>query len=105
MSDTPDGVEIDAPLPPGGERILTAEALQLVADLQRQFGARRLELLARRRDRRAALAAGTPMDYLPETASVRADDWQVAPAPADLLDRRVEIDWSGRAQDAHQRAQ
>jgi malate synthase len=91
VSELPVGVEIHAPLPPGGERILTPAALGLVADLQRQFGARRLELLERRHDRRAALAAGRPMDYLSETASVRADEWQVAGVPADLLDRRVEI--------------
>ena len=30
-------------------------------------------------------------DFLPETADVRAADWRVAPAPADLNDRRVEI--------------
>ncbi len=91
MSTLPHGVEIHAPLPPGGERILTPDALQLVADLQRQFGARRLELLQHRRDRRLALAMGTPLDYLADTASIREDSWQVADAPEDLLDRRVEI--------------
>jgi malate synthase len=30
-------------------------------------------------------------DFLPETAVIRNTDWQVAPIPADLLDRRVEI--------------
>ena len=30
-------------------------------------------------------------DFLPETAEVRAGDWRVAPVPADLRDRRVEI--------------
>jgi malate synthase len=91
MSDLPPGVEIHAPLPPGGERILTPDALQLVADLQRHFGARRLELLQHRSDRRTALAMGRPLDYLAETAAIREDRWQVADAPADLLDRRVEI--------------
>ena len=65
--------------------------LALVARLQRELGPRRLELLARRHERRAALAAGAELDYLPETAAVRAAEWQVAEAPADLLDRRVEI--------------
>jgi len=87
----PPGVEITAPLPEGAERILTPEALAFVASLQREFGARRLELLQHRSDRRWALAAGTPLDFLPETADARDGDWQVAEAPGDLLDRRVEI--------------
>ncbi len=87
----PDGVEITAAVPPDAERILTTEALDLVARLQRELGPRRRELLARRRERREALAAGTPLDYLPETAAIRDGDWRVAEAPADLIDRRVEI--------------
>ena len=87
----PDGVEITAPVPADGERILTHDALALVADLQREFGAQRLELLNRRSQRRDTIAAGTPMDFLPETAAVRGGDWTVAAAPADLYDRRVEI--------------
>jgi malate synthase len=87
----PDGVEITATLPEDARRILTTEALGLVARLQRELGPRRLELLGRRHERRAVLAAGAELDYLPETADVRAADWQVAAAPTDLLDRRVEI--------------
>ena len=30
-------------------------------------------------------------DFLPETASIREAEWNVAPIPKDLLDRRVEI--------------
>ena len=37
------------------------------------------------------MAAGESLDFLPETASVRDSEWSVAPAPADLDDRRVEI--------------
>jgi malate synthase len=73
------------------EEILTPEALAFVADLQERFGARRDELLAARRTRRAEVARTGRLDFLAETADVRAADWQVAPAPADLLDRRVEI--------------
>ena len=75
----------------GGERILTAPALDFVADLQRRFGARRDELLAARRIRLAEVARTGRLDFLPDTADVRAADWSVAPAPADLQDRRVEI--------------
>jgi hypothetical protein len=31
------------------------------------------------------------LGFLPETASVRESEWTVAPIPADLTDRRVEI--------------
>jgi malate synthase len=45
-------------------------------------------------------------DFLPETQRpIRAGDWKVAPMPADLQDRRVEITGPGRSQDDHQRAQ
>jgi malate synthase len=73
------------------ERILTPEALEFVGRLQQEFGAERERLLARRRERLAAVEAGSSLDFLPETASVRSGSWKVAPAPADLEDRRVEI--------------
>lgn len=75
----------------GGERILTDDALAFLAALQRRFGVRRDELLAARRTRRDEVAKAGRLDFLPETASVRAGDWTVAPAPEDLRDRRVEI--------------
>jgi malate synthase len=75
----------------GGERILTPEALEFVAELQREFGARRDRLLAARGRRRAEAGRAGRLDFLPETAFVRAGDWRVARAPEDLLDRRVEI--------------
>jgi malate synthase len=87
----PDGVEITAAVPAEARRVLTREALGLVARLERELGPRRRELLERRRERRAALAAGTALDYLPDTAAVREGEWRIAETPADLLDRRVEI--------------
>src|SRR5215210_1602090 len=75
-----------------GARILTPEALAFVADLQREFGPARLKLLAARAERQERIAAGELPDFLAETSAVRDDpDWRVAPAPPDLLDRRVEI--------------
>ena len=75
----------------GGEGILTSAALDFVADLQLRFGERRDELLAARRRRREDISRSGTLDFLPETAAVRDGDWVVAPAPVDLLDRRVEI--------------
>jgi len=71
--------------------ILTPEALAFVASLHRRFDGRRQELLAARAERQKAYDSGALPDFLPGTASIRAGDWQVAPIPADLMDRRVEI--------------
>jgi len=89
--ETPPGVEILGPLAPGYEEILSPEALAFVADLERRFGARREEQLARRKDVEARIASGWLPDFLEETRGIRESDWTVAPIPADLRDRRVEI--------------
>ena len=73
------------------ERVLTTGALQFVAGLQRELGARRRALLSARGARQVRLDGGERPDFLAATAAVRAGDWSVAPAPADLEDRRVEI--------------
>jgi malate synthase len=80
------GVEV-----PGMAEILTPEALRFVALLQRTFGPRRLELLAAREERKLSLDAWEAIGFLPETEGVRNAEWKVAPIPADLRDRRVEI--------------
>ena len=85
------GVQVTGPVVPGAERILSPEALAFVADLQRRFGALRLDLLQRREARQTELDAGVRPDFLIATAHIRESDWTVAPAPADLADRRVEI--------------
>ncbi|GAA2498828.1 malate synthase A [Winogradskya humida] len=71
--------------------ILSPEAIAFVTDLTRRFRPRRDELLAARAARRAEIAAGGTLDFLPGTAEIRAGDWTVPAAPADLSDRRVEI--------------
>ncbi len=73
------------------EEVLTPEALNLLVELHRRFNPRRLELLAARRTRQAELDAGHLPDFLADTRAVREGEWRVAPAPADLQDRRVEI--------------
>jgi malate synthase len=83
--------EVRAPVAGRDAAILTPEALAFVAALQREFGAERARLLAARQERQAQLDAGARPDFLPETQAVREGDWQVAPAPAELQDRRVEI--------------
>jgi malate synthase len=88
---TPAGVAVLGPL---GERygeILSAAALAFLAELERRFGPRREQLLARRREVDARLQAGELPEFLEETKAVREADWQIAPVPADLQDRRTEI--------------
>jgi malate synthase len=90
----PSGVALHPPAgaaPPSADRVLTGDALAFVADLERTFGPRRLALLDARRARAARLAAGERPDFGPATDPARAGDWRVAPAPADLDRRRVEI--------------
>lgn len=83
---------VDAEPLPRQDEVLTPAALAFVAELHRRFTPRRNELLARRGERRAEIARTSTLDFLPETAAIRADDsWKVAPAPAALNDRRVEI--------------
>jgi malate synthase len=72
-------------------RILTPDACAFLRKLAREFEPQRQELLARRRIRQQEIDSGQLPDFLPETAQVREGDWTVAPIPADLLDRRVEI--------------
>ncbi|MGE0386034.1 MAG: malate synthase A [Gammaproteobacteria bacterium] len=76
---------------PACQDVLGPQALAFVADLVSRFGPRRAELLQRRRDRQRAFDAGALPDFLPETREIRESAWTVAPIPADLADRRVEI--------------
>jgi malate synthase len=71
--------------------ILTPQALEFLGALSTNFEAERQRLLAARVTRGEALRKGQLYDFLPETASVRQSEWRVAPIPADLQDRRVEI--------------
>jgi malate synthase len=73
------------------DEILTADALELVARLHREFDATRRELLAARTERQKELDAGGTLDFLPETKDVREGDWTIAPEPDALQNRRVEI--------------
>lgn len=76
---------------PADEGILTPDALSFLGELVHRFAPRVEALLSDRDARQARLDAGELPDFLPETRAVRDGDWRVAPIPADLLDRRVEI--------------
>ncbi len=76
---------------PGSEAILTDEALAFVEKLHERFADTREELLQARVQARAEAARTGTLDFLPQTREIREGDWTVAPAPAKLQDRRVEI--------------
>src|SRR2546425_3674710 len=86
-----DQLHVRGSAPPAAAGVLTPEALEFVAQLQREFGPTGAALLERRAVRQAELNAGSLPDFLSATERVRRDVWQVAPTPADLQDRRVEI--------------
>jgi len=87
----PKGVQLAGDMTPEYAQILTFDALDFLATLHRRFDARRRELLERRSARQRALDAGQLLDFLPQTRHIREAAWSVAPVPADLHDRRVEI--------------
>src|SRR2546426_142183 len=76
---------------PGYEDVLSPQALGFVGGLARIFGPEVESAMRRRADRRARWAEGRALDFLPETAALRASDWRVAPIPKDLEKRVVEI--------------
>jgi malate synthase len=86
------GITIHGTMTPEFEQILTPEAMDFIALLARTFEPQRQALLLKRVQRQAELDAGKMPDFLAETESIRNDSsWRIAPIPAELEDRRVEI--------------
>lgn len=84
-------VELVASAVSGQHDLLTPDALDFLAGLHARFEGERQRRLAARRERQAAFDAGALPGFRADTAVIRAGDWYVAPIPAALLDRRVEI--------------
>jgi malate synthase len=85
------GIQVPPHQPNLYDRILTPQAIGFVAHLHRKYEQRRRDLMKARAERQARLDAGETFGFLPETRSIRESAWTVAPVPADLQDRRVEI--------------
>jgi malate synthase len=87
------GVQIHSSVAQQAQReLLTHDALVFLAELHRKFDSTRHALLEARVEAQKRLDAGGKLDFLPETASVRADkSWSCAPPAPGLEDRRVEI--------------
>lgn len=71
--------------------ILTDGALLFLADLERRFGGTRRILLENRKLMQLRYDDGELPTFPLETVHIRTSPWEVAPTPAALQDRRVEI--------------
>ena len=71
--------------------MLNDTSTALVAELEAELGPLRAELLGRRQQLQAEFARGQRPTFSSSTADIRSGAWRVPPAPADLMDRRVEI--------------
>lgn len=76
---------------PGVDRVLTADALAFLDELQSRFSLRLNALMIARKRRQDRIDRGELPDYLAETADIRKGIWEAAPIPDALKDRRVEI--------------
>jgi malate synthase len=86
------GIQLPPEQPNLHDRILTPQAMAFVAHLHRKYEARRRELMRKRVERQARLDSGkATLGFIPETRPIRESQWTIAPVPADLQDRRVEI--------------
>jgi len=87
----PSPIEILGEVSSEQRRVLTPEALEFIASLQRRFNPTRLRLLARRKEVQKQIDNGVLPTFLKETKAIREGAWQVGAIPKDLRDRRVEI--------------
>ncbi len=76
---------------PRYDEVLTPDALLFLADLERRFGPQRRTLLENRKLQQERFDDGEMPTQPLETKHVRNSVWEVAPCPAALQDRRVEI--------------
>ena len=85
------GIRINGELNSRYESIINIDSLKFIKGLHEKFDERRRQLLEQRATRQAQLDTGWKPDFHSETAHIRKSEWKVAPYPADLADRRVEI--------------
>ena len=88
---TPPRVAAEPSAVRGADEVLSADALELLMELHERFDDRRLALLDKRMERQARFDSGELPAFREDTREIRESDWTVAPAPADLQERRVEI--------------
>ncbi len=88
---TDQSLNLNAPITPAIESLLTPEALAFIFKLESEFRPRRRALFRNRALRQQAIDAGETPDFLASTNNIRQSDWQIAPVPPDLQNRHVEI--------------
>lgn len=71
--------------------ILTDKALDFLLHLHKRFNEERKGLLQARKEEQQRLDEGELLNFREDTRNIRESDYKVAPIPADLQDRRVEI--------------
>ncbi|KAF5730931.1 Malate synthase glyoxysomal [Tripterygium wilfordii] len=89
--DVPEGVDIRGRYDEEFAKILTKDALQFVADLQRQFRNEIKYAIECRREAKRKYNEGAIPGFDPMTRNVRETEWSCAPVPLAVADRRVEI--------------
>src|SRR5438132_1339074 len=87
----PAGVVVKGSMGTGFANILTPDALNFVANLNRGFSNQREMIIQKRKEKQSNIDKGQLPHFLPETAHIRNGNWTIAAAPKDLQDRRVEI--------------
>ena len=87
----PAGLCINTPVAAEFASILSQDALEFFVKLARTFEPRRQALLSARIVRQKEFDMGILPGFLPDTQSIRDGNWAIAPLPADLQDRRIEI--------------
>ena len=91
MTTQTESVRITGPHTDAQSAVLTPQATEFLVALHTRFEPVRQALLQERKNRQARLDAGELPHFLESTRATREASWKVAPIPADLLDRRVEI--------------
>ncbi|EPS63891.1 malate synthase, partial [Genlisea aurea] len=89
--ESPHGVDVRGRYDPQFATVLTADALQFVADLQREFRGHIHYAMDCRAKAKSRYAAGATPGFDPATKHVRDSEWLCAPPPPAVADRRVEI--------------
>lgn len=79
------------PLDDTATLIFTDEAIAFLSELSEQFRPQLLQLLEQRKQRQSRYDQGELPDFDPASRAIREDAWQIAPLPAELKRRRLEI--------------
>ncbi|XP_074375862.1 malate synthase, glyoxysomal [Apium graveolens] len=89
--DVPEGVDIRGRYDGEFAKILTKDALQFVAGLQREFRNHIKYAMECRKEAKERYNRGGLPGFDPATRYVREGEWSCAPVPSAVADRRVEI--------------